>query len=56
LGLAIIKFDGFDDFHVLPAGVVHKSSRAVAEVDTMFQTLKTQYDCVWIQPCKFIDR
>ncbi|TDD75946.1 GumC family protein [Flavobacterium caseinilyticum] len=45
----IIKQDGFEDFHVLPAGVIPPNPAELLmnkKVDTLFETLKRQYDYI----------
>lgn len=45
----IVKYDGYEDFHVLPAGVIPPNPAELLmskKVDTLFQTLKTQYDYI----------
>jgi tyrosine-protein kinase Etk/Wzc len=45
----IVKYDGFEDFHVLPAGVIPPNPAELLmnkKVDTLFETLKNQYDYI----------
>jgi tyrosine-protein kinase Etk/Wzc len=45
----IVKYDGFEDFHVLPAGVIPPNPAELLmnkKVDTLFETLKSQYDYI----------
>ena len=45
----IIKYDGFEDLHVLPAGVIPPNPAELLmskKVDALFQTLKSQYDYI----------
>jgi len=45
----IVKYDGFEDFHVLPAGVIPPNPAELLmnkKVDTLFETLKKQYDYI----------
>jgi capsular exopolysaccharide synthesis family protein len=45
----IVKYEGYEDFHVLPAGVIPPNPAELLmskKVDTVFQTLKTQYDYI----------
>ena len=45
----IIKQDGFEDFHVLPAGVIPPNPAELLmnkKVDTLFETVKKQYDYI----------
>jgi capsular exopolysaccharide synthesis family protein len=45
----IVKQDGFEDFHVLPAGVIPPNPAELLmnkKVDTLFNTLKSQYDYI----------
>ena len=45
----IIKYDGFEDFHVLPAGIIPPNPAELLmnkKVDTLFETLKSQYDYI----------
>ncbi|MBG6109873.1 capsular exopolysaccharide synthesis family protein [Flavobacterium sp. CG_9.10] len=45
----IIKQDGFEDFHILPAGVIPPNPAELLmskKVEMLFETVKTQYDYV----------
>ena len=45
----IVKYDGFEDLHVLPAGVIPPNPAELLmskKVDALFQTLKSQYDYI----------
>lgn len=45
----IVKYDGFDDFHVLPAGVIPPNPAEMLmnkKVDTLFEIVKKQYDYI----------
>ncbi len=45
----IVKYDGFEDFHVLPAGIIPPNPAELLmnkKVDTLFATLKSQYDYI----------
>jgi Mrp family chromosome partitioning ATPase len=45
----LIKYEGYDDFYILPAGVVPPNPAELLmskKVDTLFHTLKTQYDYI----------
>jgi tyrosine-protein kinase Etk/Wzc len=45
----IIKYEGYEDFYILPAGVIPPNPAELLmskKVDTLFQTLKTQYDYI----------
>jgi tyrosine-protein kinase Etk/Wzc len=45
----IVKIDGYEDFHVLPSGVIPPNPAELLmskKVDSLFQTLKTQYDYI----------
>jgi capsular exopolysaccharide synthesis family protein len=45
----IVKYEGYDDFYILPAGVVPPNPAELLmskKVDTLFHTLKTQYDYI----------
>ncbi|MFV5685823.1 GumC family protein [Flavobacterium sp. GB2R13] len=45
----IVKYDGYEDFHVLPAGVIPPNPAELLmskKVDEVFKTLKTQYDYI----------
>jgi len=45
----IVKYEGYVDFHVLPAGVIPPNPAELLmskKVDTLFHTLKTQYDYI----------
>lgn len=45
----IVKQDGFEDFHVLPAGVIPPNPAELLmnkKVDVLFETLKSQYDYI----------
>jgi tyrosine-protein kinase Etk/Wzc len=45
----IVKYDGFDYFHVLPAGVIPPNPAEMLmnkKVDTLFEILKSQYDYI----------
>ncbi|SDI08750.1 capsular exopolysaccharide family [Flavobacterium omnivorum] len=45
----IVKYNGFEDFHVLPAGVIPPNPAELLmnkKVDTLFETLKNQYDYI----------
>ena len=45
----IVKYDGFEDFHVLPAGVIPPNPAELLmnkKVDILFETLKNQYDYI----------
>lgn len=45
----IVKYDGFEDFHVLPTGVIPPNPAELLmnqKVDTLFETLKNQYDYI----------
>jgi tyrosine-protein kinase Etk/Wzc len=45
----IVKYDGFEDFHVLPAGVIPPNPAELLmnkKVDTLFEILKNQYDYI----------
>ncbi|MFV8360181.1 GumC family protein [Flavobacterium sp. LS1P3] len=45
----IVKQDGFEDFHVLPAGVIPPNPAELLmnkKVETLFNTLKSQYDYI----------
>lgn len=45
----IVKIDGYENFHVLPAGVIPPNPAELlmsSKVDMLFQTLKTQYDYI----------
>ncbi|MDP3679587.1 MAG: polysaccharide biosynthesis tyrosine autokinase [Flavobacterium sp.] len=45
----IVKHDGFEDFHILPAGIIPPNPAELLmnkKVDTLFDTLKSQYDYV----------
>jgi tyrosine-protein kinase Etk/Wzc len=45
----IIKYEGYDDFHILPAGVIPPNPAELLmsnKVDEAFQSLKAQYDYI----------
>ncbi|MEZ7497303.1 polysaccharide biosynthesis tyrosine autokinase [Flavobacterium sp. Arc3] len=45
----IVKYEGYEDLHVLPAGVIPPNPAELLmskKVDELFQTLKTQYDYI----------
>lgn len=45
----IIKYDGFEDFHILPAGIIPPNPAELLmskKVDILFATLKAQYDYI----------
>ncbi|RBN49489.1 GumC family protein [Flavobacterium psychrolimnae] len=45
----IVKYNGFEDFHVLPAGAIPPNPAELLmnkKVDTLFETLKNQYDYI----------
>ena len=45
----IVKIDGYENFYVLPAGVIPPNPAELllnTKVDTVFKTLKTQYDYI----------
>lgn len=45
----IVKYDGFEDFHVLPAGVIPPNPAELLmnkKVDILFETVKNQYDYI----------
>ena len=45
----IVKYDGFDDFHVLPAGIVPPNPAELLmnrKTDDLFDSLKSQYDYI----------
>jgi capsular exopolysaccharide synthesis family protein len=45
----IVKYDGYEDFHVLPAGVIPPNPAELLmskKVDVLFKDLKTQYDYI----------
>ncbi|MDI1307239.1 MAG: tyrosine protein kinase, partial [bacterium] len=45
----IVKYDGYEDFYVLPAGVIPPNPAELLmskKVDEVFKTLKTQYDYI----------
>lgn len=45
----IVKYEGFDDFHVLPAGVIPPNPAEMLmnkKVDTLFEIVKKQYDYI----------
>jgi tyrosine-protein kinase Etk/Wzc len=45
----IVKYDGYENFHVLPAGVIPPNPAELLmdnKVDTFFKDLKTQYDYI----------
>ncbi|WP_035668030.1 polysaccharide biosynthesis tyrosine autokinase [Flavobacterium sp. 83] len=45
----IVKYDGYEDFHVLPAGVIPPNPAELLmskKVDLAFKTLKSQYDYI----------
>ncbi len=45
----IVKYDGFEDFHILPAGVIPPNPAELLmnkKVDGLFETLKNQYDYI----------
>lgn len=45
----IVKYDGFEDFHVLPAGVIPPNPAELLmnkKVDTLFEALKNRYDYI----------
>ncbi|MFV8392995.1 GumC family protein [Flavobacterium sp. LB2P6] len=45
----IVKYDGFDDFHVLPAGIIPPNPAELLmnkKVDTLFEIVKNQYDYI----------
>jgi tyrosine-protein kinase Etk/Wzc len=45
----IVKYKGYEHFHVLPAGVIPPNPAELLmskKVDTLFETLKTQYDYI----------
>ncbi|MDG2433730.1 polysaccharide biosynthesis tyrosine autokinase, partial [Flavobacterium sp.] len=45
----IIKYDGYEDFHVLPAGIIPPNPAELLmnkKVDALFETLKKQYDYI----------
>jgi tyrosine-protein kinase Etk/Wzc len=45
----IIKIEGYENFHVLPAGVIPPNPAELLmskKVDTLFETLKAQYDYI----------
>jgi capsular exopolysaccharide synthesis family protein len=45
----IVKYEGYEDFHVLPAGVIPPNPAELLmskKVDEVFQILKTQYDYI----------
>ncbi|MFT5964918.1 MAG: tyrosine-protein kinase Etk/Wzc [Flavobacterium sp.] len=45
----IVKYEGYEDFYILPAGVVPPNPAELLlskKVDTMFDTLKKQYDYI----------
>ncbi|EIA10226.1 GumC family protein [Flavobacterium frigoris] len=45
----IVKYDGYDNLHVLPAGVIPPNPAELLmskKVDTLFETLKAQYDYI----------
>ncbi|MDI6049228.1 polysaccharide biosynthesis tyrosine autokinase [Flavobacterium sp. XS2P24] len=45
----IVKYDGFEDFYVLPAGVIPPNPAELLmnkKVDTLFDILKSQYDYI----------
>jgi capsular exopolysaccharide synthesis family protein len=45
----IVKYDGFDDFHVLPSGIIPPNPAELLmnkKVDTLFEIVKNQYDYI----------
>jgi tyrosine-protein kinase Etk/Wzc len=45
----IIKYEGYEDFYILPAGIIPPNPAELLmskKVDTLFQTLKAQYDYI----------
>jgi capsular exopolysaccharide synthesis family protein len=45
----IVKYDGFEDFHILPAGIIPPNPAELLmskKVDLLFATLKAQYDYI----------
>ncbi len=45
----IVKYDGYEDFHVLPAGVIPPNPAELLmnkKVDVLFKYIKTQYDYI----------
>ena len=45
----IVKYDGFEDFHILPAGVIPPNPAELLmskKVDSLFNELKVQYDYI----------
>lgn len=45
----IVKYDGFEDFHILPAGIIPPNPAELLmskKVDVLFTTLKAQYDYI----------
>lgn len=45
----IVKYDGFEDFHILPAGIIPPNPAELLmskKVDVLFATLKAQYDYI----------
>lgn len=45
----IVKYDGFDDFHVLPAGIIPPNPAELLmnkKVDALFEIVKNQYDYI----------
>ncbi|MFE3871969.1 GumC family protein [Flavobacterium sp. ZS1P70] len=45
----IVKYDGYEDFHILPAGVIPPNPAELLmgkKVDTLFSQLKSQYDYI----------
>lgn len=45
----IVKYDGYENFYVLPAGIIPPNPAEILmnkKVDTLFETLKNQYDYI----------
>jgi tyrosine-protein kinase Etk/Wzc len=45
----IVKYEGFEDFHILPAGIIPPNPAELLmskKVDALFETLKNQYDYI----------
>jgi tyrosine-protein kinase Etk/Wzc len=45
----IVKYDGYENFYVLPAGIIPPNPAELLmnkKVDTLFETLKNQYDYI----------
>lgn len=45
----IVKYDGFDDFHVIPSGIIPPNPAELLmnkKVDTLFEIVKNQYDYI----------